>query len=315
MTPRPDEETDGSSPHVVPLTSRHSAAVLELAREACSELELAPEDLATQIADRGDPDARLALVVEHRDTVIACVIAALRGGTGDTPRTAHVKLIAVERGSRRKGIATRLLGQVESWARARGARSLATDGATPIYLRPGVPIDEEPALSFFRKHGFRPVETRRSLIAGLDRYSIGVPERRSSEPIPTEYVIRRARSSDLDAWSRAIESEFPIEWAEEFAAALEGQGAGAWVALDGERPAAFVVRGLWTRNAFGPTATFPPYRGRGLATRLFDLALRDLAKAGARDVVIPWIGPEDFYRRLLGDVVSKDYTFLMREIG
>jgi GNAT superfamily N-acetyltransferase len=88
------------------------------------------------------------VVAERAEQIVGfvCVVASTRGESPDDPATfAWIHDLFVKAGHRRHGIATVLMKEAESFARAHGA---------PL-LRLGVLDRNEGARAFYRRHGFR----------------------------------------------------------------------------------------------------------------------------------------------------------------
>jgi len=88
------------------------------------------------------------IVAECRGDVVGfvCVLASVRGDSPDDPATfAWIQDVFVKPAYQRRGLATRLMNEAESFSRARDAR----------LLRLGVLDRNEDARSFYRRLGFR----------------------------------------------------------------------------------------------------------------------------------------------------------------
>ena len=146
-------------------------------------------------------------------------------------------------------------------------------------------------------------ETRESLVACLKELARtdDTPAEPRASLAEAGISLRRASPADAADICPQIAAAFSSEWAEEVAIALERSPPAIHLARDARsgKLAGFVCAGLWARNAFGPMGVLGPFGGRGIGTVLTRLGLRDLALAGETNAVISWVGPEDFYRRIV----------------
>lgn len=103
------------------------------------------------------------VVVEVKDpktAVAGFCIAALLKGWG------YIVTIDVLPGYRRQGIATSLLREIEGRLKAHGAKEVALETAT----------DNEPAIAFWKKHGYRTRGIKKGYYpGGIDAYSMVKP--------------------------------------------------------------------------------------------------------------------------------------------
>ena len=95
------------------------------------------------------PGAR-AWVAEEEDKPVAFVIARRLGARG------HIITLDVRENQRRRGIGSRLLATAEDWLRADGARIVRLETA----------VDNEPAVAFWQKMGYREVGRLRGYYLG-----------------------------------------------------------------------------------------------------------------------------------------------------
>ncbi len=287
------------------------ARVAVLAGSHLAPLETTPEHLdANLFADPGADDAlRQVATIDNAIVGVAC--ATVRRHLGGRVR-GFVKLLSVSPEHRGTGIGSALLVRLEDALRRRGASDVEIDGAAPYYLLPGLPVDAVDALAFLTRRGWKQVDERRSMTAPLKGFERIDPN--AEEIVAAGIVARRARREDAPAVTRDIGAAFSADWAVEIEASLRQQPPGTHIAVSGDRVVAFACAGLWGRNAFGPMGTVAEFEGRGLGRRLLGRALSDLARTGAGDAVIAWIGPERFYARAASARSTLRYRVLRRGI-
>lgn len=292
-------------PALRPLELSDLRRVHELVQPEIQELVLGEEDLRRNLFEDPDASQGLLLGALEGEALAGIACAVLRGQVG------HIKLLAVERSRRRVGIGGRLLREVESRLASLGAASVQTDGAAPVYLLPGLPVRCAEGRRFFEARGYRELETRVSMTASLQRAVLetGDLEARLAH---SGIQVRRAAAEDAELLRCQIGSIFSREWAVEVDFSLKRAVPGTHIALSGGRLAGFASARVWARNAFGPMGTIPGHEGKGIGEVLLKRGLADLLDAGEERAVIPWIGPEAFYRRKAGANTTLEYAVLQK---
>lgn len=195
----------------------------------------------------------------------------------------NLRILAVRREVRRRGIGTALLRDAES----QGAYVVAAEPGN--YFTPGV---LESMVPFFTRLGY--AETART--NNLECDLAGVPEsdvRRDRRPRVLEF----------------IERNFGAIWrfeADKGAALLHVEHDGA-------------VAGFATHEAnnrglgfFGPTGVARELRGRGYGRELLLGSLADLRRLGYHRAVIPWTDALEFYRKSCNAHVAQRFVILRR---
>jgi GNAT superfamily N-acetyltransferase len=199
----------------------------------------------------------------------------------------HLRILAVDRARRGRGVGTALLRDAES----RGARVVAAEPGN--YFTPGVP---ESMTGFFR--GYRETASTHNLVA---------------EELPQEIPpgVVRVASATREAVLSFVEQEFGRIWRFEAEKAEERL---FYVELDGAI-AGFAANDANNRGLgfFGPTGVALPFRGRGLGKRLLLASLADLRRLGYARAVIPWTDAIAFYQRACGAKVEQRFVTMTKE--
>ncbi len=254
---------------VLEVTICEAATHLSRLRDLALRASDAPYDLAAVIEEKcfghgysGEPVAR---VVEEAGTVRGLSVTC-----GE-----YLRLIVVDRGYRRRGIGSALLGNVR------------VIGAEPgNYFTPGVVESDDATIAFLRARGFS---------EKASTWNMSVAPR--PELSDAQGVVAPAQS-DRERFLSFVEREFGPIWRFEAALAFDSPTPRAlWIEETG-----FVVweannRGLGT---FGPTGVAKVHRGKGHGRQLLLAALSKLRTLGYEHVTIPWTDAIDFYRGSCG---------------
>ena len=286
----------------------------QLAAAAAVLAAACPYDRAAEVADEklfgdGPPGPPRALGAwDGRALVGVAAVAADR-----------LRLLAVAPEARGRGIGGALLEACLDTARDAGARRLRTLDQPGNYLAPGVDERNAGAIAWLERRGFRrlPGEPRVNVLIDVrdnPRVSAARAAELAARAAAAGYELRRARPGER-ALVDAVAAELGGAWPFELLRALGHEPAGVHVALRDGAYAAFAAhdgnnRGLgW----FGPTATWPAHRGRGLGEALLLACLVDVAAAHAR-CEVAWIGPRPFYEKVAGIAAERRFVVLAREL-
>ncbi len=208
-----------------------------------------------------------------------------------------LRILAVDREQRRRGIGSALLDDAE----ARGARIVAAEAGN--YFTPGVVGSDTATIGFFTHRRYKEIARTQNLVAGVDRGEWGAG-------------VVRATYATRERVLNFIEKEFGRIWRFEASHAFHNDPATlVYVEVDGEI-AGFAAHEANNRGLgfFGPTGVAGAHRGRGLGALLLRASLADLRRLGYERVIIPWTDAIDFYRKACGAVVSDHFVTLARVI-
>jgi GNAT superfamily N-acetyltransferase len=194
-----------------------------------------------------------------------------------------LRILAVDRAQRGKGIGTELLRDAE----ARGTIGIAAEAGN--YFTPGV-IDPQ----FFLGRGYQETAQTQNLeTTNLPADTNLRPTANSQRPTILDFVVKNFGHIWRFEASRGI--LFHVE--------EDGEIAG-FAAHDANN------RGL---GFFGPTGVARAHRGKGLGTRLLLACLADARRLGYRRVVIPWTDAIDFYAKACGARVDHRFWVLRKK--
>ena len=241
-----------------------SPADLDAIRELLSRANDTQYDLARVAAEKcfgsgfnGAPVVRL-----HDDDGIAVICGR------------HLRLLAVDRDRRGRGIGSALLHDAES----RGARIIGAEAGH--YFVPGAP---EESVGFFRE--YKEVARTQNLIAS------------TAFDAPSD--VRRASHEERERLLEFVGEHFGAIWRFETSRAFDVAEPTLMLAEHEGAIVGFAAheannRGLGT---FGPTGVAKRFRGRGIGRSLLLASLADLRSLGYAEAIIPWTDALEFYRR------------------
>jgi mycothiol synthase len=207
----------------------------------------------------------------------------------------YLRILAVDRSRRGRGIGTALLRDAESF----GATVIAAEPGN--YFTPGV---SEDVAKFFRKRGY--VETARTQNLVCPERSEGPPEQ---EPRGS-FAVFAAQDQERARVLNFIEKTFGPIWRFE-----ANKGATILAAEDRGEIVGFSTHEANNRGLgfFGPTGVAESHRGRGAGRQLLLASLADLRRLGYDRAVIPWTDAIEFYRKTCGARIENRFVILRRK--
>jgi len=275
--------------------------------DACTWLPL-----ARILAEKLGPDAH-----GHAPTIR---VADQSGLAGVVVRSGNrIRLLAVARQARGRGIGSALLAAAESEARAAGLGNLRCADEPGNYVAPGIDESDTETIAWLERRGFRPLRVNESLIIDLvDNPRVGAARARlaAAHCDALGYGIERATAAQIPSLLDWVRTDHGAAWAAEVERAATAMPSTVFVATRGSELVAFAAhdgnnRGLgW----FGPAATAPEHRGRGLGAALLLACLEDVASAGHRECTISWIGPRSFYDGVATIAATRRYLVVQKPL-
>jgi len=280
-------------------TAAHRNALIDLA-ERC----LLPEDAveAEAIVDVLT-HAPIGVVCLEGDRLIGAAIAS--AGHKD-PTAAHLDLLLVDPGHRRRGIARGLLAELEQVLTARGMTRIAVKGNAPDYAWPGVNVRYTAAICALEAAGYTHDRTAWNMTAPLPVLPKKMRETKDIE-------VRRAVEADLDSLRAMVYAQWGPAWFAEVERAVLGAG-GVHAAFRDGQPIAFAAWGSCRPSWFGPMGTLPAAGGLGLGSVLLRRCLEDQAALGLGSAQIGWVGPVRFYSNAVGAFIDRVFFLFSKAL-
>jgi predicted N-acetyltransferase YhbS len=300
-----------ASLEVRPLDESDRDAVLKLWNRASRHDPIDVRLLNEKVWGDADVTPDLSLVVTRKKRIVGLGVAVPRG---TRPETATLKLLAVGKPHRQRGIGRHLVRLLEDRLAAKGFRFVRVGESAPNYLVPGVDVRYADALRLFEDLGYRIIGKAFNMKAEFRGRNLDTTEQESALA-RDGWSVRRATWSDADGLRALLQQYWP-SWIPEVSTALLEHPPTLHVAERNGEIVAFSAyeannRGMGT---FGPMGTAVAARGKGLGSVLSLRCFRDLQASGYEESVIPWVAPTDFYRRVVGAEVSRTFVRLEKKL-
>lgn len=207
----------------------------------------------------------------------------------------YLRLLAVDRSHRRRGVGARLLDEALRLVQTHGEARLVVGAEPGNYFAPGLLNGSADQRTFFGHHGFVDSATATNLVAELahDWSAYRAPLR----GIETRRATREEAETLLDFVGR----EFGRLWRFEVSHAFEtAEPIPLFVAWRGAEPVGFSAHDVNNRGLgfYGPAGVLSSLRGGGVGRDLLLCSLADLRERGYDRTIIPWVSSVDFYRKV-----------------
>jgi mycothiol synthase len=282
-------------------TTDHRDALIDLAKRSLLPEDAREAEAIVDVLTR----APIGAVSWEGGRLIGAALASI--GHKDSS-VAHLDLLLVDPGFRRRGIARALLAEVEQALRTRGLGTIVVRGNAPEYAWPGVDVRYTAAICALEAAGFAHDRTAWNMTAPLP-----VPEKNMMPAKDIE--VRRATEADLDSLRAMVFQQWGPAWTAEVERAVRGGGGvhAAFRASDGQ-PVAFAAWGGLRPSWFGPMGTLPAAGGLGLGSVLLRRCLADQAALGLDSAQIGWVGPVPFYSRAVGAYIDRVFFLFSKAL-
>ncbi len=199
----------------------------------------------------------------------------------------YLRLLAVDRSRRRRGVGTALLIDAE----ARGVQVVAAEPGN--YFTPGV---SESVAAFFTAHGYAETARTNNLAVDLNAAEVSGTALQAED---------RERERVLDFIAR----EFGPIWRFEAT-----RGASIFYVEHEGKIAGFSTHEANNRGlgSFGPIGVAKFARGYHLGLQLLQASLADLHRLGYERATIPWTDATEYYRKGCGARMEQRFVILRR---
>ena len=115
-------------------------------------------------------------------------------------------------------------------------------------------------------------------------------------------TIRRALVLEKQLVIEWVRKHFSPGWGNECDVAFSRQPVSCFIAVEGNQLLGFACYDATCLNFFGPTGVSESCRGRGVGKALLLACLHTMKGQGYAYAIIGWVGPTEFYHKIVGAV-------------
>lgn len=247
------------------------------------------------------------------DRLVAAMIGGLRYQEG------FVRLFAVERQYRRRGLASSLLTRLEDLVRQKGAAEMAILHPSPGYFTPGLDPRYTAALCMLHRCGYERSNVVVNMVVPLDQRlrDFAAEAQEAERHIAAQgLIIRRAGRGDQPAMRAWMQHHFPGGWEMEVDLTFDNvDPIPTWIALRNATVVGFAVYDVeMFPGGFGPTGVEESVRGLGLGRALMLRTLADMHTRGYTECEIAWVGPVAFYANVCDARINRVFWQMRKNL-
>ena len=297
--------------NIRPLTASDLPDLLELCRETLPLDTFSVPVLHSRIMDEPNRNPAYQLSTWEGDRLAGVLLGGTRGSDDGT--FGALRMFAVAPAFHRQGLASELLGELETRMRQAGLRTLRAGNTAPNYIWPGLDVRYTPAFCFLQKHGFE--RTGDAVNMDVDLRSRDWSTADMETRLDGSFAVRRLESRDRDQFGAWLQQWWGAGWHAEALASYGNDPVSTFVATQDDRICAFASYNVAAlEGGFGPTGTQPSVQGRGLGRILLFRCMDDLKQMGHEKAEICWTGPISFYARTAGAVMSRIFWSMEKQL-
>lgn len=191
----------------------------------------------------------------------------------------------------------------------------------PYYIQPGVDIRQTDLIAWLMAQGFEHIDTHFNMEVNFGALE-PPPDVRIFGAEDDDYIIRRATEDDREEFQKHCEKEWTPGWFAEATVGLTHDPVSLFLAIQRNRPGKTKdkIVGFATYEAnqcagcFGPAGVSAEHQGLGIGGRLLWAAMKDLKTLGRDKGQIGWIGPMEFYYRLIGATLGPVFWAMRKHL-
>lgn len=257
--------------------------------------------LREKIYDDPRFDPELTLLSWHDDILSGFMFGLTQGEKG------YIKLMAVEKQYRQKGIAKKLYTILEKSFKKHGIKSVRFYSVPNNYFMPGIDPRYTAAVCFAESMGFEHITQldTTNMVVSLNSQDFNT-EQIESDWRKKDITFKRADYNDQNAVREFMRKYFPV-WEAEVKNTFNSLPISIHLALKDEKIVAFSAHNAnnFGTGWFGPMGTIEEYRGQGLGAVLLKRCLQDIKEWELNEAIIPWVRPIRFYAREVNAVIDR----------
>ncbi|MCF6175721.1 MAG: GNAT family N-acetyltransferase [Victivallaceae bacterium] len=265
------------------------------------------QELEYHFFDDPDCEAELLLGAYINNQLNGFIHAIRRPWKSGSSTTGYLKWLQVNEADRhRTTIGRSLLTAIEQQLSALGCEQLQFGSASPYYLIPGVPTEDEFTRSLLNLSGWLESSERISLqinpdecdLDGLlfaklqnDNNSCSLSNITAPEPKLQNFITEHFSAS----W--AMEIEFGLKNIPQAHCSVLKNATSDIIG--------FAAVHAVNRNWFGPMGILPELRGQGLGKLILLHAMREASTTGINSLILSWVNDKaDFYRKIFPSAIN-----------
>ena len=117
-------------------------------------------------------------------------------------------------------------------------------------------------------------------------------------------LLKKAMRTELTLITSWVNEKFGQGWADEcMAGVLQST---CWIAVKDKQIVGFACYDTTAKGFFGPTGVSEDMRGKGIGKALLLRCMISLREAGYAYAIIGWVGPAEFYSKVVGATPIED---------
>lgn len=241
-----------------------------------------------------DFDSEMTLIAIEEGKILSFMQGLVRQVDQNLKRS-YIKLFATDEASRRKGLATMLLKNIEAKMKSQDVNTIRLLDSNPNYFQPGIDPRYTEAIAFAERNRFERFADTSNLEVNLQNqdFDTSTEEKQLAHE---KIFIRRASQTDWPLVEQLISQHFKA-WLTEIETTYQNDPISLHIAEYKGQIEAFSAYDSNNLNTgwFGPMGTNPILRGKGIGGILLKRCLDDMKKQGHKISIIPWVGPIPFY--------------------
>lgn len=220
----------------------------------------------------------------------------------------YLRILAVGREHRRRGLGAQLLRRAEEHAAANGSARLVAAAEPGNYFTPGIHDADTGTIGFLERRGYSRTAEAVNLNADLDGATF-------IEASLSPHVVA-ASPEDRNEVIQWIAAEFGRIWAFEVSRCFEHALPSLYLHREGGEIRGFSAHAAnnGALGTYGPAGVARQWRRHGIGRGLLLASLADLRERGFGNVIIQWAAALEFYEKTCGARLGDRFIVLEKDL-